>query len=81
MGLAQTATADRSLAQGKSAQDVEAAIAAWLSVVGDRNSRLRRALRGGPDTEPDPDDFLNQEFQVDHALLKRLLIGLTRLPA
>jgi hypothetical protein len=67
----------------RSAHDVEAAIAAWLSVAGDRHSKLRQVLRGG--SEPQTvQDFLAldyEEVEIDDALLRRLLVGISCIPA
>jgi hypothetical protein len=71
----------RPLTQGRSAQEVEAAIAAWLSVAGDRHSRLRRALRDVNEPEAIMEYFAHEDIEIDHELLDRLLTGLTRLPA
>ncbi|MDR2347119.1 MAG: hypothetical protein LBD90_00560 [Bifidobacteriaceae bacterium] len=84
MPLAQlTAIADRPapVPLSKSAKDVEASIAAWLSIVGDRNSCLRRALWGGNEIPPDPDSIVYEDLEIDDALLRRLLVGLSRIPA
>jgi hypothetical protein len=84
MGLAQAAEiADRpaSATARRSAEEVEAGIAAWLSIVGDRNSRLHKILRGASETEAEFDPFSLEVMEADHALLRRLLTGLMRLPA
>jgi hypothetical protein len=84
MGLAGStaiAVSEPPVAKGRSAHEVEAAIAAWLSVVGDRHSRLRQVLRGATEVEFIPDYLDFEEAEIDQALLKRMLVGLARIPA
>jgi hypothetical protein len=71
----------RPVASGRSAQEVEAGIAAWLSVAGDRHSRLRRVLRGMSEPEVIMDYFAHEDIEIDQALLSRLLVGLRQMPA
>jgi hypothetical protein len=85
MGFAGTtaiAVSEPTLAHGRSAHDVEAAIAAWLSVVGDRHSRLRQVLRGVTEVES-IQDYLEldyEDIEIDQALLTRLLVGISAIP-
>ncbi|MDR3360900.1 MAG: hypothetical protein LBO20_09740 [Bifidobacteriaceae bacterium] len=82
MGTPQTTVIADSRAPGadnRSAQDVDAGIAAWRAIVGDRNSRLHRILRGVAEPETAPTPLMVSDIDVDYALLRRLLIGLTGL--
>ncbi|MDR2380713.1 MAG: hypothetical protein LBE08_06000 [Bifidobacteriaceae bacterium] len=76
--ILQAAIADRraDLASPGPSTDVEARIAAWLSIVGDRNSLLRRILRDAAAPPLIPDQALFDEVEIDDTLLMRLLASL-----
>jgi hypothetical protein len=54
----------------------DAAIAAWLSVAGDRRSQLRDVLRGVTELESNPQGLSPQEIEANHELLLQLLAAL-----